>query len=143
MMKVYPNDPCPCGSGKKFKKCCMNKTDTFAGKIGGLSAYNVDGDAEFCVNQKGSVVFADESKQPVLTLSEGSVTKKVLSVGLSRTHKAMVTIQDTEGPVCYILPDRYIEWCETCVGMSMMGTNLFPSDVIFSKQGDEYYADIL
>ena len=21
--KVYPNDPCPCGSGKKFKKCCM------------------------------------------------------------------------------------------------------------------------
>ena len=20
--KVYPNDPCPCGSGKKFKKCC-------------------------------------------------------------------------------------------------------------------------
>ena len=21
--KVYPNDPCPCGSGKKFKYCCM------------------------------------------------------------------------------------------------------------------------
>lgn len=20
--KVYPNDPCPCGSGKKYKKCC-------------------------------------------------------------------------------------------------------------------------
>ena len=20
--KVYPNDPCPCGSGKKFKQCC-------------------------------------------------------------------------------------------------------------------------
>ena len=23
--KVGPNDPCPCGSGKKYKKCCMNK----------------------------------------------------------------------------------------------------------------------
>lgn len=23
--KVYPNDPCPCGSGKKYKKCCKNK----------------------------------------------------------------------------------------------------------------------
>ena len=23
--KVYPNDPCPCGSGKKYKYCCMNK----------------------------------------------------------------------------------------------------------------------
>ena len=21
-MKVYPNDPCPCGSGKKYKNCC-------------------------------------------------------------------------------------------------------------------------
>ena len=24
-VKVYPNDPCPCGSGKKYKKCCKNK----------------------------------------------------------------------------------------------------------------------
>ena len=23
--KVGPNDPCPCGSGKKYKKCCMQK----------------------------------------------------------------------------------------------------------------------
>lgn len=20
--KIYPNDPCPCGSGRKYKKCC-------------------------------------------------------------------------------------------------------------------------
>ena len=20
--KIYPNDPCPCGSGKKYKNCC-------------------------------------------------------------------------------------------------------------------------
>ena len=26
--KVYPNDPCPCGSGKKYKKCCgMNEAN--------------------------------------------------------------------------------------------------------------------
>ncbi|MFQ9933538.1 MAG: SEC-C metal-binding domain-containing protein, partial [Lachnospiraceae bacterium] len=23
--KIYPNDPCPCGSGKKYKQCCMRK----------------------------------------------------------------------------------------------------------------------
>jgi len=23
--KVYPNDPCPCGSGKKYKQCCGKK----------------------------------------------------------------------------------------------------------------------
>ncbi|WP_394524704.1 IS1096 element passenger TnpR family protein [Lacrimispora sp. JR3] len=25
--KIYPNDPCPCGSGRKYKKCCMKKRD--------------------------------------------------------------------------------------------------------------------
>jgi hypothetical protein len=25
MEKVGRNDPCPCGSGKKFKKCCEEK----------------------------------------------------------------------------------------------------------------------
>jgi hypothetical protein len=25
--KVGRNDPCPCGSGKKFKKCCLGKQD--------------------------------------------------------------------------------------------------------------------
>jgi len=24
--KVHRNDPCPCGSGKKYKRCCMEKT---------------------------------------------------------------------------------------------------------------------
>ena len=28
--KVGPNDPCPCGSGKKYKKCC--------GSVGGANA---------------------------------------------------------------------------------------------------------
>ncbi len=23
--KIYPNDPCPCGSGKKYKYCCGRK----------------------------------------------------------------------------------------------------------------------
>ena len=26
--KAGPNDPCPCGSGKKYKKCCMQKDKT-------------------------------------------------------------------------------------------------------------------
>ena len=24
------NDPCPCGSGKKFKQCCASKKDRFS-----------------------------------------------------------------------------------------------------------------
>ena len=25
--KIGRNDPCPCGSGKKYKKCCFGKLD--------------------------------------------------------------------------------------------------------------------
>ena len=28
-IKCKPNDPCPCGSGKKFKKCCSNGSDYY------------------------------------------------------------------------------------------------------------------
>ena len=24
-MKIGRNDPCPCGSGKKYKKCCIDR----------------------------------------------------------------------------------------------------------------------
>lgn len=27
--RVGRNDPCPCGSGRKFKKCCLNKAESF------------------------------------------------------------------------------------------------------------------
>ncbi|MBP3388189.1 MAG: SEC-C domain-containing protein [Clostridia bacterium] len=25
--KIGPNDPCPCGSGKKYKRCCMGNEE--------------------------------------------------------------------------------------------------------------------
>src|SRR5258708_19711611 len=28
MAKVGRNDPCPCGSGKKYKRCCLEKDET-------------------------------------------------------------------------------------------------------------------
>ena len=27
--KVYPNDPCPCGSGRKYKKCCGKRSSLY------------------------------------------------------------------------------------------------------------------
>lgn len=142
-MKIYPNDLCPCGSGKKFKKCCMNSKVKQTGMIGALPVDNVDKNADFIVNRKGAVVFKDESRQPVLEIPEGSITKTVLSVGVSNTLKPMATIQEKDGAICYILPDWYSDWCQTCVGMSMNGMNVFPSDVAFSFINGKYSADIL
>lgn len=28
-VKVGRNDPCPCGSGKKYKKCCIGKVNDY------------------------------------------------------------------------------------------------------------------
>jgi hypothetical protein len=30
MAKIGPNERCPCGSGKKFKKCCRETRNTYA-----------------------------------------------------------------------------------------------------------------
>jgi len=32
MTRIGRNDPCPCGSGKKYKKCCLAKEDQFASR---------------------------------------------------------------------------------------------------------------
>lgn len=29
--KIGRNEPCPCGSGKKYKKCCLNNTSSPSG----------------------------------------------------------------------------------------------------------------
>ena len=142
-MKIYSNDLCPCGSGKMYKECCMKKNVNQVGNIGFLPVDEAKENADFIVNRKGAIVFKDESKQPTLEIPEGFIIKTVLSVGFSGTHKPMVTVLENEGAVCYILPNLYLDWCETCVGLAMHGTNLFPSNVVFSLNKGKYSADIL
>jgi len=33
VVQVGRNDPCPCGSGEKYKNCCIEKGDTFLRKM--------------------------------------------------------------------------------------------------------------
>jgi len=32
MKKIGRNDPCPCGSGRKYKQCCLRRDVTQAGR---------------------------------------------------------------------------------------------------------------
>jgi tetratricopeptide (TPR) repeat protein len=50
MPKIGRNDPCPCGSGKKYKKCCMGKD-----KLDAKQAHQQDKDADFSDNI-GSII---------------------------------------------------------------------------------------
>lgn len=143
-MKIYANDLCPCGSGRKYKKCC-GKASTLkkVGEINNFPVYHVDKNADFYVDTRGTVVYKDETKQPRLDIPEGDTIKTVLSVGVIKSNKPIATIQEENGPICYILPDWYLNWCKTCVGISMAVTNLFPAEVLFAKTNGRYSADIL
>ncbi len=145
-MKIYPNDLCPCGSGMKYKHCCMNKSynQTDIDIMGHLPVYRSDGKNDFIVNSRGAVVFMDESRQPFLEIPEGSITKRVLSVSFSFNHAPLVTVQESDGAICYRLPDWYADWCMYCIYYrKMSGVNVFPSYVMFSLIGGKYSADII
>ncbi len=42
MAKPGRNDPCPCGSGKKYKRCCLEKDEATAGAEAAREAQRVD-----------------------------------------------------------------------------------------------------
>lgn len=98
---------------------------------------------EYFRNSRGAKVFFDISKQPFLNLHEGKNKYYVLSVGNADTSTPIVTIKGTPENMCYRLPDQLKEWAMTLSGMAMIGDNLFPAEVIFTKIGNHYFADIL
>lgn len=98
---------------------------------------------EYFLNQRGAKVFWDESKQPLLPLKKGENTYKVISVGFGKTGVPMVTVEKDGLPICYKLPQEYMEWVMTAVGFTNMGEKVFPGEVVFSLIKGRYYADIL
>ncbi len=98
---------------------------------------------DYFFNRKGAKVFLDARRQPLLKFNNGICKCNVLSVGFSRNGIPLVTIEELEKAYCYRLPDDLGEWVMTVVGMANMGTNMFPSEVVFTEQEGRFYADIL
>jgi hypothetical protein len=59
---VGRNDPCPCGSGKKFKKCCLGKVDV-APPASSFPETRSDADSEFDDLFSGDDVFSDDENE--------------------------------------------------------------------------------
>ncbi len=49
-MKIGRNEPCPCGSGKKYKKCCLRKHEEEARKS---AAASIDASSDVKNNLSG------------------------------------------------------------------------------------------
>ena len=54
MAKIGRNEPCPCGSGKKFKKCCSDKQRR--GNIEHVAPSTWDHVSRWVVHHKGSQI---------------------------------------------------------------------------------------
>ena len=99
--------------------------------------------SDYFLNQRGAKVYYDIRKQPTLEIPDGSIKYKVLSVGIDKNVVPLITIESNGIPSCCCLPVELSEWALTMVGLANMGVAIFPSEVIFSKKGSKYYADIL
>lgn len=100
-------------------------------------------DEGYFLNRCGAKVYFDITKQPILQIAEGSQMKMVLSVGMDRSSIPLITILNEDNPVCYCLPEELSDWAYTVIGMANMGENLFPSQVVFTKEKNRYFVDIL
>ena len=69
MTKTGRNDPCPCGSGKKYKKCCELK-EAASKKI---MAHRIEGENLVKKASNISGLFQQLSSLPPIRLKEGSV----------------------------------------------------------------------
>lgn len=98
---------------------------------------------EYFFNQRGAKVYIDAQIQPMISIPNGSIRCKVLSVGADKNMLLLITVEEDGNPVCYRLPLQLSEWAFTMVAISNMGQNLFPSEVVFSKKENNYYADII
>ena len=102
-----------------------------------------ENDEDYFLNRRGEKVYYDITKQPSFQIAEGSQTEMVLSVGIDKSGIPLITILNEGNPICYRLPEELSDWAYTVIGMANMGENLFPSQVIFTKTKNRYFADIL
>ena len=56
MSRIGRNDPCPCGSGKKYKRCCLGKDDAAATVIPEVDAIVTGGVLEWLTDRHGDRV---------------------------------------------------------------------------------------
>lgn len=122
---------------------CQQLSDYFNRRQNKLPIDFIDeNDEDYFLNRRAKVYY-DITKQPILQIVEGSQTEIVLSVGMDKSGVPLITISNENNPICYRLPEELSDWAYTVIGMANMGEDLFPSQVVFTKKKNRYFADIL
>ena len=98
---------------------------------------------EYYLNQRGARIYYDIRKQPLLPIPNGRIQYNVLSVGFDRNRIPLITIDKRGTCECYRMPQQLFEWSLTMLALANAGENPFPSKVIFTKQNNRYFAEVL
>lgn len=99
MNSVGRNDPCPCGSGLKYKKCCLPRGDSVAEDSGGLQA----------MLAKGYKNMSDHNWGEAITIFEEAL------VGSGEPHSLLEAIAACyDGLENYLRAAEYYEKALTC-----------------------------
>ena len=98
---------------------------------------------DYFFNQRGAKVYFDTNKQGRISIPEGKIKYKVLSVGFDNDMIPLVTVEEQGIPMCYRLPIQLAKWAFTMVALANTGESLLPSEVLFTKRNNQYFVDIL
>ena len=99
----------------------------------------------FIVNAYGAKIYLNtETDQPKLPVSEGNpIQERVLAIGIISNAIPVITTVQGEDIIAYAAPKELLDWCKSCINLSMKNKNLFPANCRFSLIDGKYYADIL
>ena len=99
----------------------------------------------FIVNTYGAKIYLNtETDQPKLPVSEGNpIQERVLAIGIISNAIPVITTVQGEDIIAYAAPKELLDWCKSCINLSMKNKNLFPANCRFSLIDGKYYADIL
>lgn len=98
---------------------------------------------DFFVGRRGQKIYFDETNQPELIIGEESKIYKVLAVGISNNLIPTVTVELDNAVECFRLPNQLIDWAVMIIDLANKGVNLFPEKVMFTRVGEDYFANIM
>jgi Fe-S-cluster containining protein len=116
MTKIERNGPCPCGSGKKYKKCCgsptqmliknkkeidffkLNRAVAYKGRIGRMR----EEFSKLCLGQKQSIITQIEEKQKSIAQSKNAVISCRNGCSYCCSAYVEATLQECEVIVFYL-----------------------------------------
>jgi len=100
--KIGPNDPCPCGTGKKYKKCCNGKVDwndVFRSGKDWMPYLSIRGRNIHFVNRIAEILQLDNNKVKNLSDYKKGFTEKAVR----EIHEAIIEVWPPNSDITGIL----------------------------------------